>query len=114
MGQGCAAKRARKKRGTRPKQERPLPPTQLHQFWTVDFLQDQTASGQKLRLLTVTDEFTRESLAIGMGTSLTAERVVETLSRVIAERGTAPLYLRSDNGPEFVALALRGSCRAVG
>lgn len=106
--------RATKKRGSRPKQERPLPATEPDQVWTVDFLQDQTVSGQKLRLLTVTDEFTRESLAIEVGTSLTAKRVVETLSRVIAERGRAPAYLRSDNGPEFVALALRGFLRHRG
>jgi putative transposase len=103
-----------KKRGTRPKQERPLPATEPNQVWTVDFLQDQTVSGQKLRLLTVTDEFTRESLAIEVGTSLTAKRVAETLARVIAERGRAPAYLRSDNGPEFVALALRGFLRHRG
>jgi transposase InsO family protein len=80
----------------------------------VDFLQDRTVSGQKLRLLTVTDEFTRESLAIVVGTSLTAKRVVATLAGVIAERGRAPAYLRSDNGPEFVALALRGYLRRQG
>jgi putative transposase len=107
-------KRAKKQRAHRPPQERPRSATQPDQVWTVDFLQDQTASGQKLRLLTVTDEFTRESLAIEVGTSLTAKRVVETLARVIAERGQAPAYLRSDNGPEFVALALRGFLRRQG
>jgi transposase InsO family protein len=107
-------KRATKKRGARPKQERPLQATQPNQVWSVDFLQDRTTSGQKLRLLTVTDEFTRESLAIEVGMSLKAKRVVETLARVIAERGEAPAYLRSDNGPEFVALALRGFLRGRG
>lgn len=107
-------KQVKKRRGTKPKQERPLSATEPNQVWTVDCLQDQTTSGQKLRLLTVTDEFTRESLAIEVGRSLTAKRVVETLARVIAERGTAPAYLRSDNGPEFVALALRGFLRREG
>jgi putative transposase len=107
-------KRAPKKRGKRPKQKRPLSATQPDQVWTVDFLQDQTTSGQKLRLLTVTDEFTRESLAIEVGRSLTAKRVVETLTEVIAERGRAPEYLRSDNRPEFVAQALRGFLRGRG
>jgi putative transposase len=110
----AVARPTKKKRGGRPKQERPLPATQPDQVWTVDFLQDRTASGQKLRLLTVTDEFSRESLAIEVGTSLTAIRVVETLARVIGERGTTPAYLRSDNGPEFVALALRGFLRGQG
>ena len=67
-----------------------------------------------LTILTVSDEFTRESLAIEVGTSLTAQRVVATLAGAIAERGRAPLYLRSDNGPEFVALALRGFLRGRG
>lgn len=107
-------RRATKKRGARPKQERPLPATGPNQVWTVDFLQERTASGQKLRMLTVTDEFTRESLAIEVGRSLTAQRVVQTLRQAIAERGTAPVHLRSDNGPEFVALALRGFLRSQG
>jgi putative transposase len=62
----AVARRAAKKRGARPKQERPLPATQPDQVWTAHFLQDRTASDQKLRLLTVTDEFTRESLAISV------------------------------------------------
>jgi putative transposase len=110
----AVAQRATKKRGARPKQERPLPAMQPNQVWTVDFLQERTVSGQKLRILTVTDEFTRESLAIEVATSLTAQRVVSTLARVIGERGEAPAYLRSDNGPEFVALALRGFLRGRG
>jgi putative transposase len=110
----AVVRRATKKRGIRPRPERPLPARQPDQVWTVDFLQDRTVSGQKLRILTVTDEFTRESLAIEVATSLTAKRVVATLARVIAERGTVPAYLRSDNGPEFVALALRGFLRGRG
>jgi putative transposase len=82
--------------------------------WTVDFLEDRTVSGQKLRLLTVTDEFTRESLAIEVGRSLTAEQVAATLERVIEERGTAPGYLRSDNGPEFFARVLQGCLQRAG
>lgn len=74
----------------------------------MDFLQDRTVKGQKLRLLTVTDEFTRESLAIEIAPRMSAAVVAATLARVIGERGAAPLYLRSDNGPEFIAGALRG------
>ena len=58
-------------------------------------------------MLTVTDEFTRESLGIEVGLSLTAEKVVGALTPIIAKRG-APGHVRSDNGPEFIALALRG------
>ena len=59
------------------------------------------ANGQKLKCLTVTDEWTKEGLAI----EVRSPRVIEVLSRRVRERG-APLYLRSDNGPEFVSRAL--------
>jgi transposase InsO family protein len=58
-------------------------------------------------MLTVTDECTRQSLAVFVGLSVTAQTVASVLEQVIAKHG-APVYLRSDNGPEFVALALRG------
>jgi putative transposase len=63
------------------------------------------ANGQKLKCLTVSDEWTREGLAIEVDGRLRSGRVIEVLSRLISERG-APLYLRSDNGPEFVSRAL--------
>jgi putative transposase len=62
-------------------------------------------NGQQLKCLTVTDEWTKESLAIEVDGRLRSGRVIEVLARLISERG-APLYLRSDNGPEFVARAL--------
>lgn len=74
--------------------------------WTYDFLYDACMSGKKLKLLTVVDEFTREGLAIEVATSLTAGDVQTVLRRLFAERG-APQFLRSDNGPEFIAAALR-------
>ena len=58
-------------------------------------------------MLTVTDEYTRQSLAITVGFSLRSKDVASTLSRLIAERG-APKFLRSDNGSEFITLTLRG------
>lgn len=74
--------------------------------WTYDFVQDVTLNGTVLRLLTVLDEFTRECLAISVAISLPAARIVGVLERLFAISG-APEYLRSDNGPEFIALALR-------
>ena len=101
-------RRVKRKRVMVPKQERPCSATQPNAVWCVDFVQDQTVSGRKLRFLTVTDEFTRESLAVEVGLSLPAVKVTDVLNRAIAKRGSAPAYLRSDNGPEFIALALRG------
>lgn len=106
-------RRIKKKRLAGPKQERTTSAEYPNHVWTVDFVQDQTLSGRKLRMLTVTDEFTRESLGIEVGLSLTAEKVVGALAPIIAKRG-APGHLRSDNGPEFIALALRGFLQRSG
>jgi transposase InsO family protein len=100
-------RRVKKKRLSGPKQERPACATHPNHVWTVDFIQDQTMTGRKLRFLTVTDEFTRESLAIEVNLSLPAEKVKATLDKVITEQ-CAPRFLRCDNGPEFIALLLRG------
>jgi putative transposase len=77
-----------------------------NQVWTYDFVHDACANGQRLKILTVIDEFTRESLAIEVATTLRADAVLQVLARLVAQYG-APAYLRSDNGPEFVAQAVR-------
>ena len=107
-------RRLKRKRATAPKQERLCVAEQPNAVWCVDFVQDQTATGRKLRFLTVTDEFTRESLAVEVGLNLPAATVCAVLGKAIAKRGCAPAHLRSDNGPEFIALALRGFCHKSG
>ncbi|MFC3605394.1 DDE-type integrase/transposase/recombinase [Deinococcus soli (ex Cha et al. 2016)] len=67
-----------------------------------DFLFDQTFGGTMLKILTLTDEFTRESLALRVAESFTSRDVKDVLQDVIAARG-APRFIRSDNGPEFIA-----------
>src|SRR5271163_1669540 len=84
---------------------RPQAPTGANQVWSYDFVFDWCENGQQLKCLTVTDEWTKEGLAIEVDGRIRSGRVIEVLSRLISERG-APLYLRSDNGPEFVAHAL--------
>jgi putative transposase len=74
--------------------------------WTYDFVFDRCANGQQIKLLTVMDEYTRESLAIHVATSIKSRAVIEVLSRLVAERG-APRCLRSDNGSEFVATRVK-------
>lgn len=76
--------------------------TRPNEIWTYDFVHDACANGQQLKLLTVVDEFTRESLAIETRTSIRSHAVIDVLERLERERG-APVYLRSDNGAEFVA-----------
>ncbi len=70
--------------------------------WTYDFVSDQTEDGRKLRLLTVLDEFTRESLAIEVARSMPAGDVISVLDYLFMLRGV-PKLIRSDNGPEFIA-----------
>ncbi len=76
--------------------------TRPNEVWTYDFVHDWCANGQRLKMLTVVDEFTRESLCIETRTSIKSQAVIAVLNRLVKERG-APAYLRSDNGSEFVA-----------
>lgn len=84
---------------------RPTPPNSPNHVWAIDFVFDTLADGRQIKCLTVIDEWTRECLAIDVGSGIRAPRVVEVLSRLASVRG-APRYLRSDNGPEFVSRAV--------
>jgi putative transposase len=84
----------------------PLQATYPGHVWTYDFIYDACRNGTQLKILTVMDEFTREGLALEVATSLPSKRVIAVLARLFATHG-APAYLRSDNGPEFIAQALR-------
>jgi putative transposase len=74
--------------------------------WTYDFIHDAAANGLRFKCLTIVDEYTRECLAITVERSLPARRVLEVLARLVACYGP-PGYLRSDNGPEFIARRIR-------
>ena len=73
-----------------------------NQVWSYDFMEDRTASGNRLKLLNIVDEYTREGLRILVDRSIDSAKVIDILRGLFAGRG-APLYLRSDNGPEFIA-----------
>jgi len=75
-------------------------------IWSYDFVMDRTQDGRRLKMLTVIDEFTRESLAIHVDRRINAAGVIEILARIARERGM-PEFIRSDNGPEFAAKAVR-------
>lgn len=74
--------------------------------WSYDFIEDQTADGRKVKILPIVDEFTRECLTMEVERHMTAREVVDTLAFLFELRG-APRYLRSDNGPEFIAHAVK-------
>jgi putative transposase len=74
--------------------------------WAYDFVMDQTEDGRRLKFLTVVDECTREGLAIEVGRHFKSGDVIEVLAGLFAVYGT-PKYIRSDNGPEFIAKAVR-------
>ncbi len=77
-------------------------PAHPDHVWCYDFLKDQTTDGRLLKLLPIEDEYTRECLALDVARSITAQDVIRTLASLFAERG-APRFIRSDNGPEFIA-----------
>jgi putative transposase len=74
--------------------------------WSLDFVSDATAPGRRLKLLTVLDTYTRESLVVEVDTSISGERMARVLDRVIAERGAQPEEIVMDNGPERTSRAL--------
>jgi len=84
--------------------------TRKNEVWGMDFIHDRTADGRPLKMLVVLDEYTRESLALEVARHLKSRDVIAVLDELTAIRG-APENIRSDNGPEFVAHALRDWCR---
>lgn len=83
-----------------------LRPLSRNHVWSYDFVSCETHDGRKFRVLVVLDEFTRECLALMVARSIKAWDVLETLATLIVTHGL-PSYIRSDNGPEFVARELR-------
>ena len=93
-------KKTRKKRRSGAKV--PLAATGANQVWCLDFCHDACLNGTRLKVLAIKDEYTRECLSLEVATNMNSHRVREILQRLMQERG-APQFLRSDNGPEFIA-----------
>jgi transposase InsO family protein len=81
--------------------------------WSYDFVMHYTSDHRKFRMLTIIDEYSRECLAIDVGRSLTRESVIERLTALFIQRGI-PENIRSDNGSEFTAKAVRQWLKALG
>jgi putative transposase len=85
----------------------PLPElTGPNQRWALDFVADTLKGQRRIRMLTIVDAFTRESLAIEVDTSLSGVRVARVLDQVIERRRAAPQEIVLDNGPELTSKAL--------
>lgn len=102
---GLQVPKKRRRRRAAANRPRPLAPTRANEVWAYDFVFDACANGQQLKCLTIVDEFTRECLAIDVAGSIRSHRVIDVLSRLVTMHG-APHFIRSDNGPEFVATAV--------
>lgn len=94
-----SVKRTKRKRLRRTLKPRPVL-TKANQEWAIDFASDVAAGGQRLRVFSVVDAYTRECLALEVDTSMPSRRVTRTLKRVMEQRGQ-PVAIRSDNGPEY-------------
>ena len=90
-----------------------LRPTHSNHVWAIDFVHDKLCNGRSYKMLTVLDEYTRQALAVTVRTRMTADDVLEALYPLLLRYGT-PEYIRSDNGPEFIATAMQDWLARVG
>ena len=104
--EGLCLPRRRSRKRVRTLSLRPLAPKQAGEVWAIDFVFDTCANGQKLKMLTVVGEWTRECLAVAVDGRISSATVIEVLGRLMSLHGH-PEYLRSDNGPEFVSTAVK-------
>jgi putative transposase len=88
-------------------------PTRLNEVWAIDFMHDALYGGRRFRTLNVLDEGNREGLAIEVGSSIPATRVIRVLSQLMALYGR-PDRLRLDNGPELTSQVLTEWCAQHG
>lgn len=101
QGMSLRHKRPRRNKAARLRQPKALA-QRINQIWSMDFVADNLFDGRKLRMLTVVDCYSRESLAIHVGQSLKGEDVVRVLNQIAQERGR-PQTIKADNGSEFIS-----------
>jgi transposase InsO family protein len=90
-----------------------LRPSFKNHVWSYDFVYDRLHNGKRIRMLTVIDEYTRRCLSMRVGSSIKSNDVLDTLSTLFITEGV-PDYIRSDNGSEFTAKALREWLESIG
>jgi putative transposase len=84
--------------------------TYPNDVWAINFQFDETLVGRPVKILNVTDEYSREALATNAAHWITAAGTMAVLDQ-IRESRVAPQFLRMDNGPEFIADTLRDWCK---
>lgn len=102
-------KRTRKRIPARVKQPLVVP-SMPNQTWSMDFMADRLMNGRRFRVLNIIDDYNREILRIEPYFSITSERVISIIDRLIREN-KKPLAIRVDNGPEFIAEILNEWCK---
>ena len=90
-----------------------LRPEYRNHVWSYDFVHHRTDDGRAFRTLNILDEHSRECLAIRVKRKLNSTEVIDALTDLFILRGV-PSYIGSDNGPEFIAEAVRDWIKAVG
>jgi putative transposase len=103
--EGLQVRHRKRKRTAKWRGEKPDAPKWINARWSMDFVHDATARGQKLRMLNILDDCTRRCLRIEVDTSLSGERVARTLDQLMELHGK-PQSLLMDNGPEFTGKRL--------
>lgn len=101
-------KRTRKRVPARVKQPLVVPAAP-NETWSMDFMHDTLMNGRKFRVLNIIDDFNREALKIEPYFSISSQRVIAILERVLSEKGK-PKAIRVDNGPEFISSAMHEWC----
>jgi transposase InsO family protein len=101
-----AKARKRRRLGNSENGAKRLRAERINHVWSYDFVWDQTEQGRRLKWLPIVDEHTRECLSLEVEYSIPARSMVEILQSAVDERG-APEFIRSDNGPEFIARAVK-------
>jgi len=88
-------------------------PTAPNKVWSMDFMQDRLLNGSPFRVLNIIDDYNREVLNVTSDRSISSQRVIRELSRLIEWRGK-PQHIRVDNGPEFLAHSIELWCAEQG
>jgi len=105
----------RRKKAKRPAHERvPLQRAQrVNEVWSMDFVSDSLCNGRRIKYLTVTDDFSRESVEIAVDFGISSQYVIRLLDQAAVLRGY-PAAVRTDNGPEFTSRAFMAWAQSHG